>query len=80
MGADPIGDHPEQTRYILTVPALIDSLRATAPAVADRSCDAMALIERIEAGAAVAHMTTQRGRKVQHSLDCAIYKRRNLVE
>jgi transposase len=48
--------------------------------VADRGYDAMALVERIEARGAEAHIPTQRDRKVQRSVDRAIYRQRNLVE
>ena len=48
--------------------------------MADRGYDAMALVERIEARGAEAHIPTQRDRKVQRSVDRAIYRQRNLVE
>lgn len=61
-------------------PALIDSLTRTAHVVADRGYDAMALVERIRSRGAEAHIPNQRARKVQRSVDCSIYRQRNLVE
>ena len=61
-------------------PALIDSLNRTVHVVADRGYDAMALVERIRARGAEAHIPTQRDRKVQRSVDRDIYRQRNLVE
>ena len=61
-------------------PALIDSLTRTAHVVADRGYDAMALVAQIHASGAQAHIPTQRDRKVQRSVDHAIYRQRNLVE
>lgn len=59
---------------------MIDSLTRASDVVADRGYDAMALVQRIEARGAVAHIPTQRDRKVQRSVDRAIYRQRNLVE
>lgn len=61
-------------------PALIDSLKRATHVVADRGYDAMALVEQIRARGAEAHIPTQRDRKVQRSVDRAIYRQRNLVE
>jgi len=61
-------------------PALIDSLTRAVHVVADRGYDAMALVERIRSRGAMAHIPTQRDRKVQRSVDRAIYRQRNLVE
>jgi len=71
---------PGQASDKAAAPALIDSLTRTAHVVADRGYDAMALVERIEARGAEAHIPTQRDRKVQRSVDRAIYRQRNLVE
>ena len=70
---------PGQASDKAAAPALIDSLNRTSHVV-DRGYDAMALIERIEARGAEAHIPTQRDRKVQRSVDHAIYRQRNLVE
>ena len=59
---------------------LIDSLTRTRHVVADRGYDARALIERIEARGAAAHIPTQKDRKVQRSVARDVYRQRNLVE
>ena len=59
---------------------MIDSLTRTRHVVADRGYDARALIERIEAVGAVAHIPTQKNRRIQRSVAGDIYRRRNLVE
>lgn len=59
---------------------LIMSLTRTAHVVADRGYDARALVELVESTGAAAHIPTQRDRKVQRSVDAAVYRRRNLVE
>lgn len=48
--------------------------------VADRGYDARAVLEIIAARGGRGHISTQRDRKVQRSVDPAIYRRRNLVE
>ena len=48
--------------------------------VADRGYDARALVERIEALGAAAHIPTQKDRKVQRSVARDLYRQRNLVE
>ena len=59
---------------------LIDSLTRTRHVVADRGYDARALVERIEALGAAAHIPTQKDRRVQRSVAPDIYRQRNLVE
>ena len=59
---------------------LIASLKRVRHVVRDRGYDARALIEQIEAMGAVAHIPTQRDRKIQRSVDRNIYRQRNLVE
>ena len=48
--------------------------------VADRSYDARAILDLIAAHGGRGHIPTQRDRKVQRSVDAAIYRKRNLVE
>lgn len=48
--------------------------------VADRGYDARAILELIAAHGGRGHIPTQRDRKVQRSVDAAIYRQRNLVE
>lgn len=71
---------PGQASDKAAAPALIDSLTHTAHVVADRGYDALALVERIEARGTTAHIPMQHDRKVQRSVDRAIYRQRNLVE
>ena len=62
------------------VEALIDGLRPARALVADRGYDARDVIDLVEARGGRAHIPTQRDRKVQRSIDPAIYRQRNLVE
>jgi transposase len=62
------------------VQALLTDLPAGADVVADRSYDANATLNLIEAAGANAHIPTPRRRRVQRSVDPAIYRRRNLIE
>ncbi|HYF22716.1 MAG TPA: IS5 family transposase [Caulobacteraceae bacterium] len=62
------------------VEALIDGLRPAGALVADRGYDARAVIDMVEARGGRAHIPTQRDRKVQRSIDPAIYRQRNVVE
>ena len=71
---------PGQTNDRTVAPPLIDSLKRAEHVVADRGYDSRALVERIEAMGAAAHIPTQRTRKIQRSVDAAIYGQRNLVE
>lgn len=59
---------------------LIRSLTRSRELVADRGYDARALIELARDHGMTAHIPTQRDRKVQRSIDHAVYRRRNLVE
>ena len=48
--------------------------------VADRGYDAQAIIDLVRSRGGCAHIPTQRDRKVQRSVDPAIYRQRNAVE
>ena len=48
--------------------------------VADRGYDARAVLDLIKAHGGRGHIPTQRDRKVQRSVDPAIYRQRNLIE
>ena len=48
--------------------------------VADRGYDARAVLDIIEARGGRGHIPTQRDRKVQRSVDPALYRQRNLIE
>ena len=69
-----------QTNDRTAAPALIDSLTRADHVVADRGYCSRKLVEQIEARGAEAHIPTQRTRKLQRSVDPAIYSQRNLVE
>jgi transposase len=62
------------------VEALIDGLPPAKALVADRGYDAQAVIDLVRSRGGRAHIPTQRGRKVQRSVDPAIYRQRNQVE
>lgn len=62
------------------VEALIDGLPPAPALVADRGYDAKAVIELVRSRGGQAHIPTQRDRKVQRSVDPAIYRQRNVVE
>lgn len=62
------------------VEALIEGLKPARALVADRGYDARAVIDLVAAHGGRAHIPTQRDRKVQRSIDPAIYRQRNVVE
>jgi transposase len=62
------------------VAALIDGLPPAPALVADRGYDAKAIIDLVAARGGCAHIPTQKDRKVQRSIDPAIYRQRNQVE
>jgi transposase len=62
------------------VEALIDGLPPAPALVADRGYDARAIIDLVRAKGGRAHIPTQRDRKVQRSVDPALYRQRNLIE
>lgn len=62
------------------VEALIDGLPPAKALVADRGYDAQAVIDLVRDRGGCAHIPTQKDRKVQRSIDPAIYRQRNQVE
>ncbi len=62
------------------VAELIDGLPPAQGLVADRGYDAQAVIDLVRHHGGCAHIPTQRDRKVQRSVDPAIYRQRNQVE
>lgn len=64
--------------------AAVEELLAMHPrpgdVVADRGYDARAVLELIAARGGRGHIPTQRDRRVQRSVDPALYRQRNLVE
>ena len=61
-------------------PILIERLKPGRDLVADRGYDARAIIELVESHGGRAHIPTCRDRKVQRSVDHALYRQRNLIE
>ena len=62
------------------VAELIAGLPPAQALVADRGYDAQAVINLVAARGGCAHIPTQKDRKVQRSVDPAIYRQRNQVE
>ena len=62
------------------VAELIEGLPPAKALVADRGYDAQAIVDLVASRGGRAHIPTQRDRKVQRSVDPAIYRQRNLVE
>jgi transposase len=62
------------------VAALIDGLPPAKALVADRGYDAQAVIDLVRERGGNAQIPTQRDRKVQRSVDPAVYRQRNQVE
>lgn len=64
--------------------AAVEGLLAQHPrpgdVIADRGYDARAVLKLIEARGGRGHIPTQRDRKVQRSVDPALYRQRNLIE
>lgn len=59
---------------------LLTGLPVARHVVADRGYDAQAIVAHIQARGSTAQIPTQRDRKVQRSVEPAIYRERNLVE
>ena len=62
------------------VAELIEGLPPASALVADRGYDAKAIVDLVAAKGGVAHIPTQKDRKVQRTVDPALYRQRNLVE
>ena len=71
---------PGQASDKAGVPALLNGLAPARHTVADRGYDAKAIVEMIAGHGSEAHIPTQRGRKIQRSVDPELYCQRNLVE
>jgi len=61
-------------------PGLLEQLAPASIVVADRGYDWQHLIDLVARRGGQAHIPTQRDRKVQRTVDPAIYRKRNLVE
>ena len=70
---------PGQASDKAAAPALIAGMPGS-DLVADRGYDARAIIDLVAAAGGRAHIPTCRDRKLQRSVEPALYRRRNLVE
>jgi transposase len=61
-------------------PILLEGLKPERDVIADRGYDARAIIDLVENRGGRAHIPTCRDRKVQRSVDHALYRQRNLIE
>jgi transposase len=71
---------PGQASDKAAAPALLDGLPTASAVVGDRGYDWQALIDLVQSKGGTAHIPTQRGRKVQRSVDPDLYRQRNLIE
>jgi transposase len=71
---------PGQASDKTTFPALIDGLRLARDVVADRGYFARAIIARIEAAGATAHIPSQSNVRIRRVVQLEVYRQRNLVE
>jgi len=71
---------PGQASDKAAAPALLEGLPGAPNVVADRGYDWQHLINLITERGSIAHIPTQRDRKVQRSVDHALYRQRNLIE
>ncbi len=71
---------PGQASDKAVVADLLDGLQPATDTVADRGYDAQAILDLIAQHGSRPHIPTQRDRKLQRSVDHAIYRQRNLVE
>jgi len=71
---------PGQASDKAAVAELLAAHPALGDVVADRGYDARAILDLIAAHGGRGHIPTQRDRKVQRSVDPALYRQRNLVE
>ncbi len=71
---------PGQASDKTIAPALLAGLPPARALVADRGYDAQAILDLVRASGGEAHIPTCRDRKLQRSVDPALYRRRNLIE
>lgn len=71
---------PGQASDKTTAPALVEALPPAKAFIGDRGYDARSLVELVNARGGCAQIPTQRGCKVQRSVDKNLYKQRNLIE
>jgi transposase len=61
-------------------PAVLEGLAPARDLIADRGYDARAIVDLVESRGGRAHIPTCRDRKIQRSVDHALYRQRNLIE
>jgi transposase len=71
---------PGQSSDKTVAPALLEGLKPQRDLIADRGYDARAIIDLIASRGGRAHIPTCRDRKVQRSVEPALYRQRNLIE
>lgn len=71
---------PGQASDKAAVSALLHGLRPDCDVIADRGYDARAIVDLVADRGGRAHIPTQRDRKLQRSVDPALYRERNLIE
>jgi len=71
---------PGQASDKATAPSLLEGLPSARAFVGDRAYDWQHLIDLIHRRGGQAQIPTQRDRKIQRSVDKAIYRQRNLIE
>jgi transposase len=71
---------PGQTSDHAIAPTLLEALEPERDLIADRGYDARAIIDLVESRGGRAHIPTLRHRKVQRSVEPALYRQRNLIE
>ena len=71
---------PGQASDKTIAPTLLADLPPAQALVADRGYDAQAILNLVRESGGEAHIPTCRDRKVQRTVDPALYRRRNLIE
>lgn len=71
---------PGQASDKTVAPTLLAGLPPAQALVADRGYDAKAILDLVRASGGKPHIPTCRDRKLQRSVDPALYRQRNLIE
>jgi transposase len=69
-----------QTHDRRAVPDLLLEMPAGADVIADRAYDSDAVLDLVRQAGATPHIPTTARRRIQRSVDPALYRRRNLIE
>ena len=84
-----VGSHGLPLRLVLTpgqahdkwaVPELMQAVPPGADVIADRGYDNPSVLANIAAAQAIPHVPTTRQKRIQRSVDPALYRQRNLIE